>query len=96
MARYHRNVYAGAKTARYIVLFDLQWKIIECTRLESAADLAKSMTATLQRLTGEGWQAESIPRFGFVFLNRNGDRRLLALTERNPFDTGPQTFSPFK
>jgi len=96
MARYHHNVYAGAKTTRYIVIFDLQWKIIECTRLEPTIDLAKSMTATLQRLTEEGWQPESPPRFGFVFLNRDGVRRLLILTERDPHDSRPQTFSPFK
>jgi hypothetical protein len=27
---------------------------------------------------------------------RNGIRRLLILTERDPFDAPPQTFSPFK
>jgi len=96
MARYHHNVYASAKTARYIVLFDLQWKIIECTRLEPASDLHSAMTTAMQRLTGEGWQNESMPRFGFVFLNSNGVRRLLILTERDPHDSRPQTFSPFK
>jgi len=96
MTRYHHDVYAGANSARYIVLFDLQWKIIESQRLEPAADLRSAMTTAMQRLTGEGWQAEGMPRFGFVFLSRNGDRRLLTLTERNPFDTAPQTFSPFK
>jgi hypothetical protein len=96
MARYNHSVYARANTARYVVLFDLQWKIIECTRLEAAADLAKSMTASLQRLTEEGWQPEGAPRFGFVFLNRNGLRRLLILTERDPHDSRSQTFSPFR
>jgi hypothetical protein len=96
MARYNHNVYARANTPRYVVLFDLQWKVIECTRLEPAADLAKSMTASLQRLTEEGWLPEGAPRFGFVFLNRNGVRRLLILTERDPHDSRPQTFSPFK
>ena len=96
MARYNHNVYAGAKAARYIVFFDLQWKVIECQRLEPCVDLAKSMTTALQRLTEEGWQAEHVPRSGFVFLNRSGTRRLLILTERDPYDTGSQTFSPFK
>jgi hypothetical protein len=96
MARYHHDVFAKSNNPRYCVIFDLQWKIIEYTRLEPTVDLAESMTATLQRLTEEGWQPESTPRFGFVFLNRNDTRRLLILTERNPFDTAPQTFSPFK
>jgi hypothetical protein len=94
--RYNHNIYAGAKTARFIVLFDLQWKIIECTRLEPPVDLAKSMAATLQRLTEEGWQPETTQRFGFVFLNRSCVRRLLILTERDPRDSSAQTFSPFK
>ena len=96
MARYHRNVYASANTPRYVVLFDLQWKIIECQRLEPAADLGNAMTTAMQRLTQEGWQPESAQKFGFVFLNRNGVRRLLILTERDPHDSRPQTFSPFK
>jgi hypothetical protein len=96
MARYQHNVYARANTPRYVVLFDLQWKIIECQCLEPGADLGSIMTAALQRLTEEGWQPESTPRFGFAFLNRGGIRRLLILTERDPHDVRPQAFSPFK
>jgi hypothetical protein len=96
MARYHHNVYANCRTARYIVLFDLQWQIVECKRLEPSADLGKAMTATIDRFSSEGWAIEGTPKFGFVFLNRHGIRRLLTLTERDPFDATPQTFSPFK
>jgi hypothetical protein len=96
MARYHHNVYANCRTARYIVLFDLQWQIIECQRLEPSADLRGAMTSTIARLSSQGWEAENVPEYGFVFLNRNGTRRLLILTERDPYDATPQTFSPFK
>ena len=96
MVRYHHDVYAKSTTARYCVTFDLQWKIIECQRLEPAADLESAMNTAIQRLTEEGWQSEGPPRFGFVFLNRNGIRILLILSERDPHDTRPQTFSPFK
>jgi hypothetical protein len=96
MTRYRHDVYASTNTPRYLVLFDLQWRVIECQRLEHCADLAKFMTATIQRLTQDGWQPEMPPRFGFVFLNRNGTRRLLILTERDPYDEQPQAFSPFK
>jgi len=37
-----------------------------------------------------------LAHYGFVFLNRNGARRLLILAERDPYDATPQTFSPFK
>jgi hypothetical protein len=96
MARYHHNVYASAKTPRYVVIFDLQWKIIECQRLEPAADLRSAMATTIDRLVSESWELEGNIRFGFVFLNRNGTRRLLILSERDPYDLRPQTFSPFK
>jgi hypothetical protein len=73
----------------------LQWQIIECTRLEPSADLRSAMTTTIDRLTQESWRPKSTP-YGFVFLNRPGTRRLLILTERDPIDATPQTFSPFK
>jgi hypothetical protein len=96
MARYHHNVYTKAKTPRYCVIFDLQWQIVDCPQLEPSTDLRSAMTAAIDRLTSEGWIAEGTSKFGFVFLNRNGTRRLLILTERDPFDVTPQTFSPFK
>jgi hypothetical protein len=96
MARYHHNVYAKTKTPRYCVIFDLQWQIIECRRLEPFADLRNAMTSTITRLLSQGWEAENVPEYGFVFLNRKGTRRLLIVTERDPYDATPQTFSPFK
>jgi hypothetical protein len=96
MARYHHNVYANSKIPRYLVIFDLQWKIIACERFEPCTDLRSAMTTAIDRLAAEGWQPEGTLDFGFVFLNRGGIRRLLILTERDPLDTRPQTFSPFK
>jgi hypothetical protein len=96
MARYHHNVYANTNKPQYCVIFDLQWKIIESRRLEPFTDLKSAMTAAVERLTSEGWAAEGTPDFGFVFLSRNGTRQLLILTERDPYDLRPQSFSPFK
>jgi hypothetical protein len=96
MARYHHDVYAKSKRNNFVVLFDSQRAVIECRRLEPAVDLREAMSAAINRSTGEGWVVEGTARFGFVFLNRNGTRRLLILTERDPYDTSPQTFSPFK
>jgi hypothetical protein len=60
-----------------------------------STDLRSAITTTVDRFTNEGWQPECAPDYGFVFLNRNGTRRLLILTERDPFDATPQTFSPW-
>jgi hypothetical protein len=95
MARYHHDVFATSTRPNYIVLFDSQRQVIESQRLEPHTDLRKAMTATIDRLTQEGWQPESTYEFGFAFLNRNGIRQLLILTERDPYDTRPQSFSPF-
>jgi hypothetical protein len=96
MVRYHHDVYSSANSRRYVVVFDLQWQIIECECLEPAADLRSAVTTTINRLVSEGWEPESTVKFGFVFLNRNGIRRLLILTERDPLDRRSQAFSPFK
>jgi hypothetical protein len=96
MSRYKHNVYASANTPRYAVVFDLQWQIVECERLNPSADLRSAMTTTINRLISGGWKLESTMKFGFAFLNRDGVRRLLILTERDPLDRRSQAFSPFK
>jgi hypothetical protein len=96
MARYHHDVYAISRRPNYVVLFDSQREILESQRLEPRADLRGAMTAAISRFVGEGWTIEGTPKFGFVFLNRGAVRCLLMLTERDPFDTSPQSFSPFK
>jgi hypothetical protein len=95
MGRYAYRVFAQSATTRYCVLFGLQWQVIECQRLEPASDLRDAMLAAIARLAAEGWQAEGSHEFGFVFVRRGGERRLLILTERDPHDTRAQTFSPF-
>jgi hypothetical protein len=95
MARHCHRVYATAKTPRFCVVFNLQWQVIESVKLEPAVDLAAAMTAAIERQTCDRWQTEGTAEFGFVFLRRDGDRRLLILTERDPYDLRPQSFSPF-
>jgi hypothetical protein len=77
-------------------VFGLQWQVIESHRLDAAADLSGAMTAAIERLAADGWEIEAEPRFGFAFIRRDGERRLLMLTPRDPRDTTAQSFSPFK
>jgi hypothetical protein len=53
------------------------------------------MTAAIDRLAGDGWQAEGGAEYGFVFIRRGAERRLLALTPRDPYDTRSESFNPF-
>jgi hypothetical protein len=96
MGRYTFPAFNKSPTPRYVVVWDLQWTLIECQRLEPAADLSAAMSTTIERLEGEGWQTEATPEYGFVFIRREAERRLLMLTPRDPQDTGPQSFSPFQ
>jgi hypothetical protein len=56
--------------ARYVVLWDLQWRWFDCRRLEPAADLSAAMEVTIGRLEAEGWQTEATPEYGFAFIRR--------------------------
>jgi hypothetical protein len=96
MARYHHSVYANDTRPRWLAVFGLQWQVIESHRLEPATNLYGAMTAAIERLAAEGWQIEAEPRFGFAFVRRDGERRLLLLTPRDPYDKSPQSFNPFK
>ena len=96
MGRYCHKVYANDTTPRWLAVFGLRWQVIESHRLEPAADLSGAMTAAIERLAAGGWHIEAEPRFGFAFLRREGERRLLMLTPRDPHDMRPQSFSPFR
>jgi hypothetical protein len=95
MTQYRNEVYTTARRARFCVIFDLQWQVIESVKIEPRADLSAAMAAAIERLRLDGWQTEGSHEFGFVFLRRCGARRLLILTERDPHDRRPQSFSPF-
>jgi hypothetical protein len=95
MGRYTHNVFAKCTRPRYIVVFGLQWQILECQPLQAGANLSNAMTAAVERLAGDGWLAEGDARFGFVFIRRSGERRLLILTERDPYNKNRQSFTPF-
>jgi hypothetical protein len=96
MGRYRHKIYEKSTTPRWVAVVGLQWQVIESYRLEPGADLIGAMMTAIERLAVEGWQAESEPRFGFVFIRKEGDRRMLVLTPRDPYDTRPQSFSPFQ
>jgi hypothetical protein len=96
MGRYTFPAYNKVPTPRYVVVWDLHWHVLECQRLEPAADLSSAMATAIERLAGEGWEAEATPEYGFVFVRNGTDRRLLMLTPRDPHSTAPQSFSPFE
>ena len=96
MARYRFIALNKATSPRYLVVWDLAWKLIDCRRLPPACDLGMAMTAAIARLAGGGWEPEGETDYGFVFIRREGERRLLMLTPRDPNNQTLQSFDPFR
>jgi hypothetical protein len=96
MPRYRFIAYVNDGNPRYLVIWDLQWKPLQWQRLEPSADLRFAMAAAIDAQAAQGWETEGTPEYGFVFIRRAAERRLLMLTPRNPEDLTPQTFSPFR
>jgi hypothetical protein len=96
MGRYQFPAFNITNTPRYLVVWDLYWQALECRRLEPGSDLREAMTAIIAHLGGDGWAAESDPEYGFVFIRRANERRLLMLTPRDPYDSRSQSFDPFR
>jgi hypothetical protein len=96
MVRYTFPAFNKAPAPRYVVLWDLHWHVLDCQRLEPATDLSFAMATAIERLKADGWQPEGSAEYGFVFIRREGERRLLMLTPRDPHSTTVQSFSPFR
>jgi hypothetical protein len=95
MRRTRHDVFAKRTTAAYAVVWDLEWHVIMCQRLEPGVDLYKALTATIDRLSADGWQAECEHEHGFAFVRRGFERRLVMVTGRDPYSANRQSFSPF-
>jgi hypothetical protein len=96
MGRYKFIAYNQSAAPRYIVIWSLQWQVIDCQRVEPHSDLSAALSRALDQLQGQGWQAEGDTLYGFAFIRRQSERRLLMLTPRDPFDSSLQSFDPFK
>jgi hypothetical protein len=96
MSRHHPDPFEKSAAPRYLIVWDLQWQIIECVALEPGTDLSAALEHMLGRLAADLWICEAPAAFGFAFLHRDRERRLLTLTARDPGQSGPQSFSPFR
>ncbi|HEY1313821.1 MAG TPA: hypothetical protein VGE92_08085 [Steroidobacteraceae bacterium] len=96
MGRTRHNPFANSKVDHYVTVWDLHWGVIDCQRLGSGGvDLRGALGAALRRLELEGWTAQGSGDFGFVFIMRGTERRLVTLSSRDPHNATAQSFSPF-
>jgi hypothetical protein len=80
----------------HLVAFDLQWKILEARRVDPQQGAAAALAAFVEDFVAKGWKPEGCGDYGFVFMNRDGERILLEVTPRDPTDQRLQSFSPYK
>jgi hypothetical protein len=94
-----RNRYAGYLPQThhgYLVAFDMFWTVLESRKIDPSLGAPASLLQFLEEYTRLGWIQENTPRYGCVFMHREGIRILLEATPRDPSQRGPQTFSPFR
>jgi len=96
MRRARHDVFAQRTTAAYAVVWDLEWHLITSRRLEPGCDLYGALLALLEQIQAEGWRPECEPEYGFTFVCRGLERRLVMVTARDPTNVGSQSFNPFR
>lgn len=82
--RSHYDPLAPTGDPRWLVESDLWRTPLASRRLAPGADLWAALQAAVAERHADGWQAECGVDWGFVFINRGGERRLLALEHVDP------------
>jgi len=92
----HNPLSPSAKS-RWLIVWDMQFNVLECTELAPHTDLVEVMRTAAQCRTSEGWCVESDARFGSFFCHRDGVRILIAISAADPATTtgaGPAWHEP--
>jgi hypothetical protein len=94
--RSHQEFCPITKAVYFAVVWSIHWEVEECVRLESGTHLIEAMSAFVERCEAAGWKPEGNGAWGFFFVNFHGERRLAMITERDPYSTSHQSFTPFR
>jgi hypothetical protein len=68
----------------WLTVSDLHRNLIACEALPAGGDLRAALREALARWAAEGWLAENDGAYGFVFIARGEERRLVNLTPADP------------
>ena len=68
----------------WLTVADLHRNLITCEALPAGADLRGVLRDKLAQCAAEGWQAENDGAYGFVFVAKGTERRLVNLTPADP------------
>jgi hypothetical protein len=78
------NPLAPSPKARWLIVWDMQFNVLDCTELAPHTDLAALMQHTARQWSAHGWAVESDARYGSFFCRRAGERRLIAISAADP------------
>jgi hypothetical protein len=84
MARHRFDALGDTSRPHWLTLADMHRNMVACEALPAGADLREALRAALAQCVAEGWQAEGDGAYGFVFIARGAERRLLNLTAADP------------
>jgi hypothetical protein len=64
---------------RWLVIRDRASRPVRYLQLQSGTDLKATLAAERQRLIGEGWRADPLTRYSFVFCERDAERWCISI-----------------
>ena len=82
--RYRHDALAATDQPRWLVERDLQHNLIRSQPLPPGADLRAALQGAIRCAEAEGWAAECDGSWGFAFVHRAADRRMLAVLAVDP------------
>ena len=68
----------------WLVVSDIHRNLLSSTSLPGGSDLRATLREVLLTYASNGWQAEGNGAYGFVFLARGSERRMVNLTPMDP------------
>jgi hypothetical protein len=69
---------------RWLIVWDMQFNVLDSTELAPYTDLAEVMQQAARLRREQGWSVESDARFGSFFCHREGSRVLIAISAADP------------
>ena len=87
MLRRRCDPLADNRRPHWLTVSDLHRSLISSAAIPAGTDLRAAMHAALALCVSEGWQPESDGAYGFAFIARGSERRLLNLTQADPAGT---------
>ena len=75
---------ADTRRPHWLTVSDLHRNLFKCVGLPVGADLRAALQETLTQCAVEGWLPENDGAYGFAFIARGSERRLVNLTPVDP------------